>query len=975
MNILPFINVDLLKETISSKCPDNILTSGEKVRNAPGKVFCYSYDPTVNATISSCNRGIGLPDIINCHSRRVIMNETETNSVSFKPTLIPGTKIPFPGFPSLNVLPIVSSKIISIGLNCFGSPSKYPNVILSLRPLPQLPTAIELADNILGKSLFINWPMMHEAKVTAVSDENCTVRFTKRKKKVLKFNSSEKEKWLKESSFMVDQYAKGDGTPGSGGVEIGDIQIRLKLLPLQGMKTSLLNGSATKIFGNEEADVPIQMALWSSPAPDPRFEEKGPLAVKDRFPPSCSVILRKGKYRGCLGKVISEVDDGKVGVTVTVLPPEPPFGLAIARSVQESYISLMDTARLLKIHPSIFGKVTGSLLFQPGHFDIGLNLKYQKNFCVLGYSRRIPETRFKLSNRNEAKKKAWSGSDSILVVGNKIGSSSGDERHKESGKWEFTPKAVRLVAAYRQTYPLLFNAISKKPNDHMYNASILGPGGAQTLTKIREWLNNVETAKSPRTPCTTEAMPVAAVSAVQRAADIRVSAKQEDIIEKLSNIKVPTSALYREGSTTATDVLQSSDNNNGLAPELGDRVANLCANGLPFGARGTVVGIHHDANGCVEVVMDEESIGCSTLQGTCANFRGILCLWNDLIKISASDSLDIVDEIIPPFSGSKISEVSKSNKTERQEHSLNNTPKTVKLKNVDKIDCGLNKIKNENVKAITSNCVSSNHINSIQDTSSSKIVQVNSLSSNVTRSAKKGVWREALGPNDAGIGFKSLRRGGKSGLKAWRQMVSINASSNGINAQEAPSKHMISATAGLKAMLGVDKEPSNENGDTRFVDKVHVESLSNASPPMIQSTSCPLPMLAPSLVSNFPDRSTAADIFYAMMNENQAPSKPSSPSPDQNSQSVFNFAYVNDAGSQIESNMKSLPHNVVESMDTQAEGIEPSTTQNVPGSFPTDRNIPASQSPPLAKERNPKSSNASFLLVPSVTLKAKNSSK
>merc|ERR1712045_101256 len=107
----------------------------------------------------------------------------------------------------------------------------------------------------------------------------------------------------------------------------------------QGMKTSPVNGSRKKVFGKEEADVPLQMVLLQPPAPDTRFEERGPLSLSDRFPEQCDVILMKGKYRGCLATVLNTFDDGKVGVKVNALEPEPPFGLAIARSVQESYIT------------------------------------------------------------------------------------------------------------------------------------------------------------------------------------------------------------------------------------------------------------------------------------------------------------------------------------------------------------------------------------------------------------------------------------------------------------------------------------------------------------------------------------------------------------------------------------------------------------------------------------------------------------
>ena len=39
------------------------------------------------------------------------------------------------------------------------------------------------------------------------------------------------------------------------------------------MRRNPTTGIKTKIYGNEEADVPIQMALWSSPAADARFQE------------------------------------------------------------------------------------------------------------------------------------------------------------------------------------------------------------------------------------------------------------------------------------------------------------------------------------------------------------------------------------------------------------------------------------------------------------------------------------------------------------------------------------------------------------------------------------------------------------------------------------------------------------------------------------------------------------------------------
>ena len=168
VNILPFIDVHLLKKTIETHCPDKLLSPDEKSRNCRGKVFCYSYDAAITETVPSCNRDIGLADIAKCNSRVDIIEENHGTDVSFKPELIRGTQIPYPGYPSLNVLPIENAEIIHIGLNCFGMQSKYPNTVLTLRTMPELPGAKQIADNIIGKSVFVNWPMMHEAKGSQV---------------------------------------------------------------------------------------------------------------------------------------------------------------------------------------------------------------------------------------------------------------------------------------------------------------------------------------------------------------------------------------------------------------------------------------------------------------------------------------------------------------------------------------------------------------------------------------------------------------------------------------------------------------------------------------------------------------------------------------------------------------------------------------------------------------------------------------
>lgn len=865
VNILPFIEVQLLRDSIDRFCPDSSLTPDERHRNTRGSVYCYTFDLTCTNTIDSPNKKIGLTDIVKCHSKVTVIDELDIHGVSFRPELIPGTKIPYPGFPSLNVLPIASVETTPIGLNCFGMPSKYPNTVLNLHQMPELPPIEDLAANVLGKSLYINYPMMHEAKVTAITNAECEIRMVKGKPKRRQFNKNEQERWSMDAELARQGYLSGIGVPGSGGVNIGEVKVRLKLLPLQGMKTNVSNGSTKKLFGKEEADVPLQLALWQAPAPDPRFVERGPVALEERFPISTNVVLTKGKHRGCSGEVVAVTEDKKVAVKVQVMPPETPFGLALARSVYESYVSSADASRVLKLHPGLFGKITGSLFIEPGKYDIGLNLKSSDGLCVSGYVRQKKESSSRFGSVEE-EKKAWDSGDSVLVVGSSR-TGANDSRSEERIQWEYTPKAIRLINEYRKKFPQLFQAITRFPNEKKYDANkLLGPNGAEWLPVIREWLNGVETAKLPRTPISTESMSKDAVVAVEKAANVRNLALTKKGFPKESLIKIPGSALYRENSTGATDVLQVGDNNNDEAPELGDRIVNLCATGIPFGARGTVIGIHQATTGCVEVVMDEEFVGGTSLQGACSNFRGKLCVWAHLLKISVDNSDGVVDSLVPQGAGraavDKIlshiqGEVSTSQEVlpEPSSGSNSSAPPTV-------------------TTPPRPRAASAGHTN--RSSSSGK------ARAGSTGRGKQGVWREAVGPAEKGNGFKKAKKG-KSGLAKWKAIMKGEPVPSSTKAK-APSSQ--GKEAQLKAMLGVAPETASQP-NLPPAPKPATGDQEGALKAMLGlSISGSAPQQAP--VQAAPTQPTAADKLLQLMSQNQ--SQPMSQS--QPIASSFNFTYV-----------------------------------------------------------------------------------
>lgn len=689
--------------------------------------------------MESPGKHFGLAEIVESHTSVKMMDEDLGQpKYVFEPKLLPGTILPYPGFPSLNVIPIRSFELVPIGLNCFGTASKYHSIVLTMHEMPALPLLEELAPSILGKSVFVNWPMMHEARVIGISDHSKEIRLTKKGgTKVTKWSELAASRWEKESELMTHVYYSGNGIPGAGGLQINEVKVRLLVNPLQGMKTIPSTGATKKVFGSGEADVPMQLALWQAPVQDPRFIERGPVSLKDRFPVGRSVVLTKGVHRGCTGVVVGVVDEKNVGVKVATYPPEQSFGLAIARSIEEKYFSSVEAAKALRIHPGLIGKIMGKLHVIQGRFDLGLNLKSADGTCVIGYTRK------KVDESSSNKVDAWTAGDAVLVIGSRPDDS--DEDEDERIQWEYSQKAISAVKKYRERFPSLFAGLQKQPNALKYDAlELLGPGGEQLLVQIRDWLDNFETAKIPRYPVTTNSLPIETSKAIQTCADTRkVKCKQLGYPKDMM-LKIPGSALYAEGSTGATGVLMSKDLNDDASPTLGDRVVNLCADGVPFGARGTVIAIHEAATtGSVEVVMDEEFIGGTSLQGHCSNFRGKLCLWSQLLRMEP-DAKTMSQKSVPPQVNQEIP-----------------AKATAKIQVRGSTSHG----RDRQINART-NSATPPRASALAQSANRPTSRTNSSG----RGGRQGTWREANGPPEKGFGFRHTKN---NGLYRWKRSLQV----------------------------------------------------------------------------------------------------------------------------------------------------------------------------------------------------------
>ncbi|POM59158.1 5'-3' exoribonuclease 1, partial [Phytophthora palmivora] len=314
-----------------------------------------------------------------------------------------GVVLPLAGFPSLYTVPIESTRIASVGLNCFGMSSRKSSLILQLPASEKLNDGANItADEInprelLGTTVLANWPNLHEVLVVGISTLSGEYRLKQfnrkhnnhgRKKNEVIFTpygSDEKSAWAYYAQTEVVKLLSGRGIPGSGGIDLGRTGITtvLHVLPLQGMVSNPQTGAIEKKFGETEAFVPAQLTVRNHKLLDARFEETGTLPLNERFPVDSKALITRGRWLGCTAIVRSQDEDQHaVTVHVNTIDQEPPFGYVIAQKITDRFFPGYLVAQKLGISASTLGLITGSVIIKPNGADIGLNIRYRKELLL-----------------------------------------------------------------------------------------------------------------------------------------------------------------------------------------------------------------------------------------------------------------------------------------------------------------------------------------------------------------------------------------------------------------------------------------------------------------------------------------------------------------------------------------------------------------------------------------------------------------
>lgn len=573
---IPFIDEKKLLEALHRR--ENMLTNEERERNrhAPPKIF--SYEVNFSHKFPSSMPGF-LPELPDNRTRVQVYSLPSMVGKSFIKTLPEGVNLgldAMPGFPSLKTLSF-EHRLVKMGVNVHGHSSNDSSMLLSLSDTQAVQDAKDVAD-LIGTTTYIHWPYLFEGIIVAVSDIHDVIRahWLDNDVKIRRSEGPETgEGFRKLCANFSHQYNKRYG------VNVGYVSILLHVRPLKGLSRGN-DGSIVKQYESDhsaEVAYPLRMAVKSLRHPDGRFLERPAMSVSEEYKDGDKVFFLGSRGFGCPARVIGTASDTitiELAFISDLAQEHTILQKLVQQRAQDPYFSASDVAKRLRMSSLVLSKITSSvmMLFNKQKINIGLNLKFEaKSRKVLGYTRR-----------------------------------------SHTG-WEYSERAVRLVAEYQAMFPEIVRALSRRLSDGEFNTAqeIFGDKAETRIKEWRSWYKAHEIKDLEVVPLHVERLQKPIISTLESAVTLIAQRRVEHGAVKRQILRgLPREALLKPEQARFRVPEQEF--------HLGDRVINVLDFGfVPLAAKGTVVGI--GANN-VDVVFDAPFLAGTSLDGACSSYRG-----------------------------------------------------------------------------------------------------------------------------------------------------------------------------------------------------------------------------------------------------------------------------------------------------------------------------------------------------------------
>uniref|UniRef100_A0A4W6BWD5 5'-3' exoribonuclease 1 n=1 Tax=Lates calcarifer TaxID=8187 RepID=A0A4W6BWD5_LATCA len=596
--LIPFIDERCLLAAMEPY--NHQLTKEEKARNRHTECAVYSYDEEIDFTYASPLPQL-FPDIIHCHARKAhIPMDAWKVPLDHVSRRTDRSALYFCGFPTLQHIKHKFYKKKS-GVVVFQQSSRGENTILEILPSQEGETVCDdVAAQVLGKSVFVNWPHLEEARIIAVSDGDTKFSLeelpgvqrvydrpsTPPPTKVTCLSDKEQKDWVKDVQGITEYYLKRKGivVNETAVVLYGQLLTGRKYVPKPNGVVELEKQWAKQVlpFAYQTVVKDIK-AFYSSLTCFKSLDEL--------FPQATTVFMVGNPYYGAMGEVQDSSDvikDGRVRVVFSV-PHEPQLEPLIQNQHKYcvKYSPGYVLASRLGITSYLVSRFSGSIFIGRGskknpcgeqRANVGLNLKFnKKNEEVPGYTKRTEK------------------------------------------EWLYSAAVEELLAEYLDRFSEVFNSVSRNSHDDVFYEDDIWPGedqnGAEKVAEITSWLKSHPVSSISRASCDLQVLDAAIVERIEEAVEKTKSTKKV-------RVTVKPHLLFR--------------------PLEQQQVVNIRESfTVPLGLRGTVIGIkgaEREAEVLYEVLFDEEFAGGLNIR--CTSPRGYRLPPCALINLSHGARVD-----------------------------------------------------------------------------------------------------------------------------------------------------------------------------------------------------------------------------------------------------------------------------------------------------------------------------------------------
>uniref|UniRef100_A0A4W4G9K4 5'-3' exoribonuclease 1 n=1 Tax=Electrophorus electricus TaxID=8005 RepID=A0A4W4G9K4_ELEEL len=657
--LIPFIDE---KRLLAAMEPyTDHLSKAEKGRNRHTECALYCYDKELDYLYVSHLPDL-FPNIIHCHARVTpIPIDAWRVSQDYVGRRIDRSALYFCGFPTLQHIRHKFYKKKS-GVVVFQQSSRGENMMLDILCSQQRE---DIAALVLGKSVFVNWPHLEEARVVVVSDgeskffleeppgvQKLYLDSTPPPVKVIYLNDKEQKDWVKDVQGITEHHSKRKG------IIINETDVLLYGQLLTGRKYVIgQNGQVhlEKQWAKQILPFAYQTIVKDIKAFDSnlaRFK-----TLEELFPVGTNVFIVGNPHYGAMGEVQDSTDvtsEGRVRVVFTV-PCEPQLDTLIQNQHKYSvkYSPGYVLASRLGITSYLVSRFSGSIFIGRGskknphgeqRANVGLNLKFnKKNEEVPGYTKRSEK------------------------------------------EWLYSAAVEELLDEYLERFSEVFDFVARNSHDDVFYEDDIWPGddenGAEKVQEITAWLKTHPVSSSSRASCDLQILDAGIV---------------EKIEEELEKSKAKKSSKKMRVTVKPHLLFRPLEQQHGVIPDpdaeyhLFDRVVNIRESfSVPLGLRGTIIGIkgaEREAEVLYEVLFDEEFPGGLTIR--CSAGRGYRLPPCALINLSHGGRLEQsshrLTAVVKPQPASSTQRTHKN-----QLDGLNHSPRSLFLPTQVRRACGL----------------------------------------------------------------------------------------------------------------------------------------------------------------------------------------------------------------------------------------------------------------------------------------------